>query len=360
MAEDVRHNQSAQGFGQGRFLDGFDSALNSETIARLRKKLRRWRRGLPIGGRQRHGTRPTPGHRIADQLRLIVAVPLVAVVAFAGLALLTTAHEASRTGQLREQATLVASTGSLVHTLQKERAAAAMLFVTNAQAQVDAFTDATFATDRAITDYRKRRTAVDDDATLQRIDQGLGTLGDLRKQARSGAQTAASTVAFDYRIVIADLIGYRDEVLRDGAPTDLAGGIHAAAALSRAIEAVGQQQVAILRAVSPGTLTTALRDEVVGARATFDESGRTFTALADPEWQQWFSAAMAAPDVLAAQRLADQALGGSIGDPVRWTAAENAWLARLTDVQQRIDAAVVTEVSDLRGSQMRRAGTEAA
>jgi len=367
MAEDVRHNQHAQGFDslrQGRAFQTFDSALNSDTIARLRKKLRRWRRSLPIGSRQRHGSRPTPGHRIADQLRLIVAVPLVAVVAFAGLALVTTAHEASRTGQLREQATLVASTGSLAHALQTERSAAAMLFVTDAQAQVDEFTNATFATDRAITDYRKRRKDVDDDATLQRIDQSLSTLGDLRKQARSGAGAVASTVAFNYRIIIADLIGYRDEVLRDGAPTDVAGGIHAAAALARAIEAVGQQQVAVLRAVSPGALTTALRDEIVGARATFDESGRTFSALADPEWQQWFSAAMAAPDVVAAQRLADQATGTTGGavtiDPVKWTAAQAAWVTRLTDVQQRIDADVVTEVSDVRASQMRRAGTEAA
>jgi len=367
MAEDVRHNQHAQGFDslrQGRAFQTFDSALNSDTIARLRKKLRRWRRSLPIGSRQRHGSRPTPGHRIADQLRLIVAVPLVAVVAFAGLALVTTAHEASRTGQLREQATLVASTGSLAHALQTERSAATMLFVTDAQAQVDEFTNATFATDRAITDYRKRRKDVDDDATLQRIDQSLSTLGDLRKQARSGAGAVASTVAFNYRIIIADLIGYRDEVLRDGAPTDVAGGIHAAAALARAIEAVGQQQVAVLRAVSPGALTTALRDEIVGARATFDESGRTFSALADPEWQQWFSAAMAAPDVVAAQRLADQATGTTGGavtiDPVKWTAAQAAWVTRLTDVQQRIDADVVTEVSDVRASQMRRAGTEAA
>src|SRR6185312_1067951 len=182
MAEDVRHNQGAQGFDslrQGRAYQTFDSALNSETIARLRKRVRRWRRSLPIGGRQRHGSRPTPGHRIADQLRLIVAVPLVAVVAFAGLALATTAHEASRTGQLREQATLVASTGSPAHALQTERAAAAMLFVTDAQAQVDEFTNATSATDRVLTDYRKPGKDVDDDTTLQRIDQGLSTLGDL-------------------------------------------------------------------------------------------------------------------------------------------------------------------------------------
>src|SRR5690242_5944966 len=138
MAEDVRHNQSA--------YRSLDSALNSETIARLRKKLRRWKRSLPIGA-----------HRIADQLRLIVAVPLVAVVAFAGLALVTTAHEASRTGQLREQATLAAGTGTLAHALQNERAAAAMLFVTDAQAQLDEFTNATFATDRAVKDYRARR-----------------------------------------------------------------------------------------------------------------------------------------------------------------------------------------------------------
>ena len=360
----MRHNQNAQGRGPHRFLDGLDSALNRDTVARIRKRFRRWRRRLPIGTRQRHGTRPAAGHRIADQLRLIVAVPLVAVVAFAGLALVTTAHQASRTGQLRELATLATGAGTLAHALQNERAAAAMLFVANAQAQLDAFTNATAATDKAVADYRKRRQDVADDVVLQRVDQGLGTLGDLRKQARSGAQAAATTVAFNYRIVIADLIGYRDEVVRAGAPADIADSIHAAAALAGAIEAVGQQQVAVLRAVAPGTLTTALRDEVVATRASFDAGGRTFTALAEPQWQQWFSAAMGAPDVVAAQRLADQAIGstgGAVGvDPVKWTAAMGAWMSRLAGVQQRVDAAIVTEAADLRASQMRRAWTEAA
>src|SRR5690348_12181106 len=104
MAEDVRHNQSAPGFGQQRFRVGQGSAqgsaaqrqgsaaqhsgsaargrgiaaqhggsaeqhsgsaeqyggtikdaLNGDTVARLRKSVRRWRRSLPIGNRQRHG-----------------------------------------------------------------------------------------------------------------------------------------------------------------------------------------------------------------------------------------------------------------------------------------------------------------
>ena len=82
-----------------------------------------------------------------------------------------------------------------------------------------------------------------------------------RRQPRRPAPTCAtrsartqrasvSGIAFSYRILIADLLSYRESVARSGAPTELADQIRAAAALSRAAEALGQQQAAVLRAVA--------------------------------------------------------------------------------------------------------------
>jgi signal transduction histidine kinase len=345
---------------------GFDEVLNSEPVARLRRRWRRWRRLLPIGNRERHsGTR----HRLGDQLKLIVAVPLVAVVAFAGLAFVTTVHQASSTGEVRELASLAGAAGSLAHALQDERAAAGTLLLAADAARQGAYEQKVAATDAAAARYHRRREDVSpaDEATanlLKHIDSSLATLGDLRRQVRGSAQAQASTVAFDYRILIVDLLDYRDEVVRAGAPTGLADSVHAAAALARAAEAIGEQQVTVLRATGPGSLTPALRDEIAGTRALFDDATRTFTELAEPEWQVWYSKASGGADVLNALRLQDEVArtpGTAITvDPAKWSAAMSAWVARLAEVLQRIDGAVVDEVTDLRDSQMRHAGLEAA
>ena len=55
---------------------------------------------------------------------MLVTVPLVAVVAFAGLALVTTAGQALRADGLRALVAVAAAGGDLAHELQAERAAA--------------------------------------------------------------------------------------------------------------------------------------------------------------------------------------------------------------------------------------------
>src|SRR6266498_4735560 len=146
--------------------------------------------------------------RITRKLGLLVTVPLVAVVAFAGLALVTTAGQALRADRLRTLVAVAAAGGDLTHRLQAERAAAvAVLSAGAGPSQNNAYLQEIAATDQSAGRYRQVRSQLSSvpagaAGLLDRIDDQLGLLGPLRKQVQAGTP-ASSAVAFAYRIVIA-------------------------------------------------------------------------------------------------------------------------------------------------------------
>src|SRR6266545_1544126 len=99
--------------------------------------------------------------RITRKLGLLVTVPLVAVVAFAGLALVTTAGQALRADRLRTLVAVAAVGGDLAHRLQAERAAAVVLLTGGpAAGPSNAFLEAIAATDESTGRYRQARSEV--------------------------------------------------------------------------------------------------------------------------------------------------------------------------------------------------------
>ncbi|GAA0744887.1 sensor histidine kinase [Dactylosporangium roseum] len=310
----------------------------------------------------KRGRENRAGRRIVNQLQLIVAVPLVAVVVFAGIALATTVQQVNRSRNLQDLAALAAEVGGLAHALQRERAAAVNVVLTPQQAGlVDAFNQQVMLTDDTVRTYQEQRKSLSSGSDLlDRIDDSLEGLNGLREQVRKDARASVSAIAFSYRILVADLLSYRESVARSGAPTDLADEIRAAAALSRAAEALGQQQVAVLRAVAANELTPALQQEITASRAGFVEATVGFNQLAPVEWRTWYEKANTGEQVVAAQRLQDQVGRTPIGQPVgvdtgAWINAISGWSGLLFQVEQQVDDAVVTRVADLRDQQMTQA-----
>ncbi|MER7009401.1 nitrate- and nitrite sensing domain-containing protein [Dactylosporangium sp. NPDC000555] len=307
------------------------------------------------------------GRRIVDQLRLIVAVPLVAVVVFAGVAFVSTIQEVNRARTLQDLAALATNAGGLAHALQRERAAAVNVVLRNDATLTEAFRQQTTLTDDAVRVYQQRRHGLSGrgSETLSRVDTGINALTGLRDHVRNDKRASVTAVAFSYRIVIADLLAYRESVARSGAPTDLADEIRAAAALSRAAEAVGQQQAAVLRAIAAGQLTPALQQEVTATRTSFIEATVSFNQLAPAEWRTWYEQVGMGDKVIAAQRLQDQvgrtATGSAIVlDSAGWINAMSGWAGLLYQVEQQVDESVEQSVAALHDDRMIRAVLQSA
>ena len=126
-------------------------------------------------------------------MRIIVAVPLVAVVGFAGVALGASARRADQANDLGVRVRLAADAGALAYELQRERAAAAELLAGGAATLEEAFTRQSRRTDASIARYREQRTQVADPGAgtsatvLARVDRALTALSSLRAQVRTAA-----------------------------------------------------------------------------------------------------------------------------------------------------------------------------
>ncbi|KAB1152439.1 HAMP domain-containing protein [Micromonospora sp. AMSO12t] len=321
-----------------------------------------------------HAARPYPtgrrGWKIGTRMRLIVAAPLVAVMGFAGLALTESVRQTTRASDLGLLAHLGADAGDLAHRLQRERVVAADLLSRGAAEQQEAFAEATGSTDDAVARYRRQRALVPagpaaGQSALQRIDLALESLPPLRAQVRTAAHASVSAMTFSYRIVIADLLSLRESVTLGAVNARITDGMRASAALSKAAEAAGQQQVAVLRAVAADQLTPAMQQDITAARSGFTESSLSFLALARPAWRGWWEQAGSGRDALLLQRLQDEVSRTRTGsrlrlDPGAWAAATQQWSVRLAELRQRVDAAVLDDIRSALADQRRRTAVEAA
>lgn len=326
-----------------------------------------------MAGPREHARRSSPrlprSWKVTSRLRLIVAAPLVAVVGFAGVALSTNASQARRATGLGDLISLSAAAGDLAHSLGRERAGAATLLTSVGDDRLDAFLAQVASTDAAARRYQRRRgaltgVAAGTDTLLGRIDSGLSGLENLRRQTRSAERASVSSVAFGYRIIVADLLEFREAMAQVGAFTGLADRIRAASALSDAIEAAGQQQVTVVRAIATGELMPAMQAEITAARTSFTDAGLAFTSLATRAWNTGWERAGSGQEALAAQRLQDQvgrALPGTTLDvnPDAWVTAIDALAARLHELERRVDAELLASVFSTRGQLFRQVGVEA-
>ncbi|MFC6015884.1 nitrate- and nitrite sensing domain-containing protein [Plantactinospora solaniradicis] len=303
-------------------------------------------------------------------MRIIVAAPLVAVVGFAGLALADSARQAGQASDLGVLAQLGAEAGRLAYQLQRERAAAADLLTSASPRQQDTYARQSGDTDEIVARYHRQRALAPDASSgpavvLGRIDKALAALPPLRTQVRTAAHAAVSATTFSYRIIIADLLAYRESIAQGVVSAEVADGIRAAAALSKTAEALGQQQVAVLRAIAAGQLTPAMQQDITAARTGFTESSLSFLSLAPPDWKVWWEQAGSGREALVLQRLQDQVSRAEIGAPLdvatnAWIGATQGWATRLFEVQQRVDSAVLDDVDAARVEQRWRAFAEGA
>ncbi|MGW4229275.1 sensor histidine kinase [Streptomyces sp. NPDC004980] len=306
--------------------------------------------------------------KINRRLVLLVTAPLTVAVTFSVLALAPATNQALQADRLTAMVDAAAGAGELTHQLQRERAAATALVSGNGDA--DAFRLRAEATDKSIAGFRSRTehlSAVPASAqgALDRIERFIDEMPGLRTQVRSGSSTI-SALAFGYRIVIADLNGYRDGIAQaDGVDADIADRIRAAAALSEAAEHTARQQVTVMRAQAAGGFTTASQRTFDAGRLGYTDSTGVMFDLGPGEWRTWLERTLSGAKALEARRLEDEIGRTGTGKditvtPQKWQKASDDRQTMLRSVEQRIDESVLALVSDARTTLMWTAGAEVA
>ncbi|MDH6114918.1 signal transduction histidine kinase [Kitasatospora sp. MAP12-15] len=305
--------------------------------------------------------------RITRKVAVLAVVPLIAVLAFAALALRTAAGQALDAARLKTLVSLGAQAGQLTHQLQNERTAAAVILSSGAGSpapdatQTNAYLDQTRVTDASIAQYRRLRDRLQampggTNGLLRTVDHALETLPALRRQVQSGPGAELSAVTFEYRIVVADILDFRADVAEAGqASAVVASRINSSVALARAEEYASQEELAVLRARASGPLTPAGQDSIAATRSGYTDSILEFGRTADPVWPAWLDRALTGDGVIDANRLEDAVErarpGDQLPDSGGWTDAMNQRVDRLQQVEQQIDQAVSTEVTQLRDTQ---------
>jgi len=298
--------------------------------------------------------------------RYRLAVPLLAVLGLGGFLLVGTAQQAQSASHAVALTQLATSAGDLAFALELERASAAVALLTGADKPArDAFAVRTTITDTAVTSFRTAREAVrgtenEAAAILARVDRGVQELAGLRTFVGATTATTWSAAVLRYRLLIADLLALRDIPATAGLPAALADQVRAASALSQAVEFVGLEHAAVVRATDADQLTPAGLQSIVAARTGFEDTRQRFTALAQPQWQAWWDTGVAGPPVVAAAQMegvvAQTRLDDRVPlDPNDWTSAMVAEMTLMHTVQSKVDKSVLDSVQLERDSQARSA-----
>lgn len=299
--------------------------------------------------------------KIRQKVALLVAVPLLAVITFAALTVVTTGTEALQADRLRTLANTNVAVGQLTYSLQTERTLAVQSLVDDEGGTED-YLNHIKTTDDAITKYKEAKTELSDlpdtiATTLERIDDELEDLDSLRDRI-SDSKQSASAAAFAYRIVIADLLSYRDSVPQSGnVPSQVADKLRASNLSASSAEYQSIQTETVLRAIGGGELSAAAYQKVTAANTGNTEALLNFDALAPSKWHGWLEQAQGTK-ITDALLLEDAALRTQPGNEFEFDAEE--WVENQTnrselhqDVQLKIDEEILTEIQTLRDEQYR-------
>ena len=314
--------------------------------------------------------------RIAQRLGILVAVPMCAVSGFGALALTASASEAVSAGRLSALLTASDAAGRLISRLQAERTGVALYLTpvtgTSQRAHLQSLA---LQTDVATADYRAlvaALSAVPAPTTdlLDHIDTELSALPVLRGRIVSDSTAAPapalSAVMFQYRIVIADLLAFQDDIAQAGsAPPYVAVAMSAASALAHACEYSGLEEVTVLRVANGTPLTTLAQQDITVDRTGYNEAMESFAAVAAPTWTEVPDQTLRGPEAMRAlfseNTIAQTPVGTRLTvNQQQWNVSMADRISRLEGVEQGIDAATRTTVARLRDHQRGLAGIEAA
>jgi hypothetical protein len=292
----------------------------------------------------------------------VLAIPLLAALALAGVGTATSLRDGARAERVRGLVPFTAALTTLVHDLQQERglsatrvAAAGQEAGITGQEAEPALEAARRAVDGAAAAYRDAAVRLDisdrDRGLHQRLDAGLTELAGLTALRTSvddpsaaDPAAASATVFRRYTAIVGGLLAVEGQIgLREaGQDAGLLRAVTAAGAFSRAGELADRERAAAGRAAAAGHLEPADRTwlAALGGRqaALLDQFG----ALASPGQLRRYNQALPPAEAGRAGRLRRAVIegGGSGADLAGWSRAAAAGADRMRDVELGLSAEV--------------------
>ncbi len=317
-----------------------------------------------------------PADRLRDlpiwsKLGLIMLVPTLATIIVGVSGLVDHINTASNAERARNLSVLSEAAGGLVDHLQNERAYAVMIKendpTRNAavhNAAVKAYDSEATLVDQAKVAYSQEKVTLNDvpakvNTLLLRLDRNLEDLPTIRSQA-ANSRLETKDVEDNYTKIISDLISVREVSAQLADDTTLADHLRAVSALAQAKEYIAEQRDIGHQILSAGNLNATLRRQFTQTETGFDLAASTLQSVGTDSEIQAFQQIGAQPGARAATNLTIPLDFLRNGDPdIRFTS--QTWETAMTGydklfraLEQKLDANIVSEATDLRNNVNRR------
>jgi signal transduction histidine kinase len=302
--------------------------------------------------------------RIGFKLGFILFVPTLATVIVGANGLVSQISTANDADRARTLATLSEYSGSLVDTLQAERADAVMLLGSpaksaNASSAAKAFTAEGTLTDAAESDYTQRSSSLANlpdnfRSLLSDIQSQLGDLPSLRTQISGSSQIPLTTANHQYTVLIKDLLEIRDDSAQLAGDSTLSFEMRAASAIATDKEYLSQERVVVLAAILQGSLPPAVRDEYIGTQKGQEQALDAFQVVATPAQQAQYDQTVAGTR-LRPSSIDEGQIAEVQGDAIPAGLTATTWTNDLAErsnlvrgVERDIDNSTVADATSLR------------
>ncbi|MGA8112409.1 MAG: nitrate- and nitrite sensing domain-containing protein, partial [Actinocatenispora sp.] len=282
-------------------------------------------------------------------------MPILAVVALAGVELATQGQTLVDARQVNSSIRLSNKAGTLIQALQDERLGAAQVLMAQQSDRGgldDTFRQQSAHTDRTLDQYRSQRDTLknppsDLAGNLKVIDNQLTSLSkDVRLEVLSPEDSDATvaSVTFRYQVLISELLDLRQSVVKLTNDRVLSDELSANAALSQAKEFAAQEQLALLRVINDGrgfdnTSFESFLGTLTGQQSAYDAFNRTAT----DNQQVLLQKDVSGPHVQDSTALETDARTGGTGGALSvsassWNQAMKERITAIHKVEEQLDA----------------------
>ncbi len=287
--------------------------------------------------------------RISTRLFLVLMVPVVGLLLFAGTITVQKFADLRSYGLQQQGVEFMNSLGNLVHELQKERGRSAGFISSGGKKFALELPAQQQETDTPLAAFRSRKAGLPSALRAGAMGQGLarldGALEELPAKRRSVLATSLTVAQSSsyYTATIAAAFEVIDQVAKSANNGELSANVAAYAGLLRSKELAGQERAGLTAVFAADRFTTeqlGAINRLVAGQAAYEQ---VFTAFATPDQLGFFRKTVAGGTVDEVGRLRaiafEKAATGGFGiSPDRWFNAITAKIDLMKTVEDRLAA----------------------